>query len=436
MQEVLNQLHSQASRILIYSKALGKWLLVSGIAGILCGLLGSAFHLGVDLANTLRLAHPWLIWLLPVAGLAIAGIYALFSVEGQSTNSIISEVQSGKGLKWSLIPSIFLSTLLTHLVGGSAGREGAALQMGGTIGFEVGKLLHLDDRDLRTATLAGMAAFFSALFGTPLAATIFAMAVISIGIIYHAALIPCLLASITAYEVSLLFHITPMHFTVAAPALSLGMMLRVSLLGALCGFVALLFCDTLHLFERKMEVFFPNPYVRAAVGGAALLGLSLLFPSGDYNGTGAGVIVRAIEEGQAQPLAFLLKILFTSVTLSAGFKGGEVIPSFFIGACFGCVMGPLLGIPAGFAAAVGLISVFCGAVNCPIASTFLAMELFGSAGVLYFALACALSFVLSGYTGLYSSQRILYDKLKARYIDVHATAFHEGEHTPMEEKYH
>lgn len=435
MKRLGNYLRAQGARILLYTKALGKWVLVSGIAGILCGLLGSAFHIGVDLANALRHQNPWLVWLLPVGGLAITGIYAFFSVEGQSTNSIISEVQSGKGLKLNLIPSIFLSTLLTHLVGGSAGREGAALQMGGTIGFEVGKLLHLDDRDLRTATLAGMAAFFSALFGTPLAATIFAMAVISVGLIYHAALIPCLIASVTAFEVSTLFSITPMHFTVSAPVVSLGMMFRVAVLGALCGFVALLFCDTLHLFEREMEKFFPNPYLRAVVGGAALLALSLLFPSGDYNGTGAAVIVRAIEEGQTRPLAFLLKILFTSLTLSAGFKGGEVIPCFFIGACFGCAVGPLLGIPAGFAAAVGLIGVFCGAVNCPIASTFLAVELFGSAGLLYFALACALSFVLSGYTGLYSSQRILYDKLKAQYIDVHANAFHEGEHTPMEEKH-
>ncbi len=436
MERFKNYLRAQGARTMLYTKALGKWLVVSGIGGVLCGLLGSAFHLGVDLANTLRLAHPWLIWLLPAAGLAITGIYAFFSVEGQSTNSIISEVQSGKGLKWNLIPSIFLSTLLTHLVGGSAGREGAALQMGGTIGFEVGKLLHLDDRDIRTATLAGMAAFFSALFGTPLAATVFAMAVISIGLIYHAGLIPCLIASITAYEVSLLFHITPMHFAVQVPAVALGMLLRVAVLGALCGFAALLFCDTLHLFEKEMERFFPNAYVRAAVGGAALLGLSLLFPSGDYNGTGAAVIFRAVEQGQAKPFAFLLKILFTSITLSAGFKGGEVIPSFFIGACFGCTVGPLLGIPAGFAAAVGLISVFCGAVNCPIASTFLAVELFGAEGLLYYALACALSFVLSGYTGLYSSQRILYDKLKAQYIDVHANAHHEGEHTPMEQKFH
>ena len=428
-------MRNKASMIMIYVRALAKWILVSGIAGVLCGLLGTAFHLGVDAVTAWRTAHHGFLWLLPAAGLTIAGIYAFFSVEGQSTNSIISEVQSGRGLKLNLIPAIFLSTLLTHLVGGSAGREGAALQMGGTIGFHVGRVLHLDDRDLRTATLAGMAAFFSALFGTPLAAAIFAMAVISVGILYHAALIPCLIASLTAYGVSTLFHVPPTRFAVSAPVLALPMLLRVAVLAALCAFLSIFFCNCLHRLEHIMEKYFPNPYIRVAVGGVALLGLSLLFPSGDYNGTGSAVIVRAVESGQAVPYAFLMKIVFTSLTLAAGYKGGEVVPSFFIGATFGCVMGPLLGIPAGFAAAVGLIAVFCGAVNCPIASTFLAIELFGAEGLLYYALACAISFALSGYTGLYSSQRILYDKLKAQYIDVHTNAYHEGEHTPAEEKY-
>ncbi len=422
-------------RILIYIRALLKWVLVSGIVGILCGLLGSAFHIGVGLADAFRVEHRWLIFLLPAAGVAIVAIYDFFGVEGQSTNSIISEVQSGRGLKLNLIPSIFLSTLLTHLCGGSAGREGAALQMGGTIGYETGKLLRLDDRDLRTVTIAGMAAFFSALFGTPLAATIFAMAVISVGLLYHAALIPCLLASMTAFGVSGLFRVSPTHFTVTAPALDLVMLLKVAALAALSAFVSMLFCDVLHWMEHEMKKRLPNPYYRVLFGAALLIALSLLFPSGDYNGAGAAVIHRAVELGEAVPFAFLLKILFTAVTLSAGFKGGEVVPCFFIGACFGCVVGPLLGIPAGFAAAVGLICVFCGAVNCPIASTFLAVELFGAEGMLYYALSCALSFTLSGYTGLYSSQRILYDKLKAQYIDVHANAYHEGDHTPMEEKY-
>ena len=435
LQGLSTLMRNKASMIMIYVRALAKWILVSGIAGVLCGLLGTAFHLGVDAVTAWRTAHHGFLWLMPAAGLSIAGIYAFFSVEGQSTNSIISEVQSGRGLKLNLIPAIFLSTLLTHLVGGSAGREGAALQMGGTIGFHVGRVLHLDDRDLRTATLAGMAAFFSALFGTPLAAAIFAMAVISVGILYHAALIPCLIASLTAYGVSTLFHVPPTRFAVSAPVLALPMLLRVAVLAALCAFLSILFCNCLHRLEHIMEKYFPNPYIRVAVGGVALLGLSLLFPSGDYNGTGSAVIVRAVESGQAVPYAFLMKIVFTSLTLAAGYKGGEVVPSFFIGATFGCVIGPLLGIPAGFAAAVGLIAVFCGAVNCPIASTFLAIELFGAEGLLYYALACAISFALSGYTGLYSSQRILYDKLKAQYIDVHTNAYHEGEHTPAEEKY-
>ena len=420
----------QTVQMRLYAAAIGKWTVVSFLIGCLCGGLGSAFHVGVEWVTVFRLTHPWLIWLLPAAGVAIVGLYHLLGVDGHSTNNIISEVQSGEGLRLNLIPAIFVSTLLTHLCGGSAGREGAALQMGGTLGYEVGRLFSLDERDIRTATIAGMAGFFSALFGTPLAAAIFAMAVISVGLLYHAALIPSLFSSLTAYGLSRLFGIEPVHYAVAAPEVGVFMFFRVVLLAAFCALVSSLFCDVLHHMEAAMRRWFPNSFLRAAVGGVALILLSLLFPV-DYNGTGTGVIRLAVEEGTAHPLAFLLKILFTSVTLSAGFKGGEVVPSFFIGATFGCAVGPLLGIPAGFAAAVGLIAVFCGAVNCPIASTFLAIELFGSEGVLYFAIACAVSFVLSGYNGLYSSQRILYDKLKAQFIDVHTNAYREGQ-KPLE----
>ncbi len=428
-------LQTLVARVLLYLGALGKWLLVSCMIGLICGAIGTAFHIGVDKVTEYRMMYPWFLWLLPVAGLLIVLIYKLFRVEGLSTNNIIAEVQSGNGLKTALIPSIFLSTVLTHLCGGSAGREGAALQMGGTIGFEIGKVLHLDDRDLRTATLAGMAAFFSALFGTPLAASIFAMAVISVGLIYHAALIPCLVSSLAAYWLSLLLGVPPTRFTVAAPAPEFLMFLKIAGLAALCAIVSGFFCRILHFTEQLLQSRIKNSYVRIIVGGIVIILLSQLFPGGEYNGAGTDVIARAVEKGQAPGWGFLLKILFTSLTLAAGFKGGEVVPSFFIGACFGCSVGPLLGIPAGFAAAVGMISVFCGAVNCPIASVFLAIEIFGADGMLFFALACALSFVLSGYTGLYSTQRILYDKLKAQYIDVRTNAYHEGEHTPMEMKY-
>ena len=204
-------------------------------------------------------------------------------------------------------------------------------------------------------------------------------------------------------------------------------MLKTAVLAALCALVSVLFCKTIHLVEHQLQKWIPNEWVRAVAGGCIIVALTALCRTTDYNGAGMEVITAAVEHGIARPEAFLLKLLFTAVTLACGFKGGEVVPSFFVGATFGCVVGPLLGIPAGVAAAVGLISVFCGATNCPIASIFLAVELFGDGGLLYFAVACGISYMLSGYSGLYSSQTILYSKLKAEYINVHTNAYHVGQ---------
>lgn len=411
----------------LYIRAFIKWLLVAAVMGTCCGVVGSLFHIGVYKATALRGEHPWLLWCLPLAGLAIVGFYKLTRTEGQGTNDIIEAVHHGKVLSIWLLPAIFVSTVLTHLCGGSAGREGAALQMGGTIGSFVGHLFGLDDRDQRTATMVGMAAFFSALFGTPLGATIFAIMVISVGVLYHAALVPCLVAALISYGVSLAMGVEPTRFTVTAPALEPGMLVRTAVLAALCALVSLLFCNTLHFVENQLKRWLPNAWVRAVVGGAAVVALTYLCGTTDYNGAGMEIITAAVEEGSVHPAAFLLKILFTAVTLGAGFKGGEVVPSFFVGATFGCLAGPLLGIPAGFAAALGLAAVFCGATNCPVASMFLAVELFGSDGLLYFALVCGISNMLSGYNGLYSSQTILYSKLKAQYINVRTNHHHAGE---------
>ena len=435
MRKMLESARAYLRHLGLYAKALAKWLLVAVLVGLPCGLLGSAFHIGVEYVTGLREAQPWVIWTLPAAGLLAVAIYKLLRAEGLGTNNILAEIQSGRGLKAALLPAIFLTTLLTHLAGGSAGREGAALQMGGTIGFGAGKLLRLDDRDLRTATMTGMAAFFAALFGTPLGATVFAMGVVSVGLLYHAAFLPCFMASLTAYGISLLLGVEPTRFAVAVPELGILNLLRVAGLAALCAIVSVLFCGALHHVESNLQKRVPNPWLRAALGGAAILALTLALGTTDYNGAGMPVITAAIEQGQARPLAFLWKIVFTALTLAVGFKGGEVVPSFFVGACFGCVVGPLLGLPAGFAAAVGLIAVFCGAVNCPMASMVLAVELFGAQGMLFYALACGLSYVLSGYTGLYSSQRILYDKLKAQFIDVHANAHREGDTTEAERQH-
>ena len=401
-----------------YPAVLGKWLAVGGLIGGVGGVIGSAFHIGVDYATRIRTAHPWILYLLPLLGLVIAGLYRLAKVEGKDTNAVIESVHFGKNVPVLLVPVIFISTVLTHLGGGSAGREGAALQIGGGIGYCTGHALHLGQKDLPLATLCGMSAVFSALFGTPLTAAVFAMEVISVGVFYYAGLLPCLTAALVGYLVSLLMGVPPTRFTVADPGMDAWTMLLVAVLAVGCALVSILFCRGMQETGRLAARLLPNPFLRVFVGGALVIGLTLLVGNTDYNGAGMEVVQRAIG-GEAVGWAWLLKLLFTAVTIGFGFKGGEVVPSFFVGACFGCVLGGFLGLPAGFGAAIGLVAVFCGAVNCPIASVFLSIELFGSGGVLYFAMACAISYLLSGYCGLYSSQTILYSKMRAEFINIH-----------------
>ena len=412
----MERLKERVAHIGQYAVTLLKWMVLGGVIGLVGGIIGSLFHIGVDTATQMRLAHPWVLYLMPVGGLAIVGLYKLCRLEGKGTNAIIESVHFGESVPILLVPVIFVSTVITHLCGGSAGREGAALQIGGGLGYEAGKLLHLGEKDLPLATLCGMSGVFSALFGTPLTATVFALEVISVGVLYYAGLVPCITAAMAAFGVSTLMGVEPTRFAVAMPPVTLETMVPVVALAILCAVVSILFCKGLHWTERLLDRGFRSPWVRVLAGSVLLIGMSLL-TNGDYNGAGMDVITRALA-GEADGWAWLLKILFTAVTIGCGFKGGEVVPSFFVGAAFGCFMGGLLGLPAGFGGAIGLVAVFCGAVNCPVASVLLSVELFGSAGAPYFAVACALSYLLSGYCGLYSSQTILYSKLRAEFINV------------------
>ena len=414
----MDKFKSGAIRVGKYFRTFYRWVLLSVVTGLVCGLVGSAFHLTVDFATGFRAQHQWLVFLLPVGGLAIAFIYRVSKTEGEGTNNIIDSIHDGDKVPILLVPVIFAATAITHLFGGSAGREGAALQIGGGIGYRVGRLLKLDDKDMRLVTLCGMSAVFAALFGTPLTATIFALEVISVGILYYSGLIPCLVASVTAYGVSLLFGIAPMRYSVALSPLELGLALRVCLLAVVCALVSIAFCVAMHKTEQFAAKLVKNIYLRAFIGGIIVIALTLIVGSESYNGIGTDVIASALGEGKAPTWGFLLKIIFTAVTIGFGFKGGEIVPTFFIGSTFGCVIGTLIGLDPGFAAALGLVSLFCGAVNCPIASVFLSIELFGAGGIVYFAVACAVSFALSGYFGLYSSQKIIYSKTKAEFINI------------------
>ena len=414
----MDRLKERLAHIGLYVAALLKWVAVGALVGGVGGFVGAAFHLGVGYATEVRQAHPWILYLLPLGGVVIAGLYKLCKLEGKGTNAVIESVHFGKSIPTLLVPLIFVSTVITHLLGGSAGREGAALQIGGGIGYRTGSLLHLGEKDLPLATLCGMSGVFAALFGTPLTSTIFALEVISVGVLYYAGLLPCFTASLTGYYIALVMGVEPTRFTVAMPALEWGTLGLTALLAVGCALVSILFCRGLHITEHAAACWMKNGFVRAAVGGAVIVLATVLLGTADYNGAGMDVIERAMT-GQADSWAWLWKLAFTAVTIGCGFKGGEVVPSFFVGATFGCVFGGLLGLPPAFAAAVGLVAVFCGAVNCPIASVILSVELFGAGGMAYFAAACAISYLLSGYCGLYSSQTILYSKLKAEFINVH-----------------
>ena len=393
-----------------------QWFFLAIPTGLICGLVGTLFHLSVERVTELRADQPWLLFLLPAAGLLITALYKATKCEGVGTNNVIRAVQSGEPVSILLVPAIFLGTVLTHLCGGSAGREGAALQMGGSIGWNVGTLLHLKDHDRRTATISGMAAFFSALFGTPLTAALFAMMVEDVGLTFTSAFVPAFTSALIAYGCSLAFGIAPTHFAITAPELTVWSAFLVILLGFACAAVSRLFCGLLHFMEHKVPQLLPNPWLRVFVGGVAVIAFSYLFGVGRYNGAGMGVITAAVEQGEALPWDFLCKIFLTALTLSCGFKGGEVVPSFFVGATFGCVFGPLLGLPAGFAAAVGLVSIFCGATNALIPSILMGFELFSGAGLELIALGCGICYMLSGHHGLYSSQTFVTNKLRSEYM--------------------
>ena len=393
-----------------------QWFFLAIPTGLICGLVGTLFHLSVERVTELRADQPRLLFLLPAAGLLITALYKATKCEGVGTNNVIRAVQSGEPVSILLVPAIFLGTVLTHLCGGSAGREGAALQMGGSIGWNVGTLLHLKDHDRRTATISGMAAFFSALFGTPLTAALFAMMVEDVGLTFTSAFVPAFTSALIAYGCSLAFGIAPTHFAITAPELTVWTAFLVILLGFACAAVSRLFCGLLHFMEHKVPQLLPNPWLRVFVGGVAVIAFSYLFGVGRYNGAGMGVITAAVEQGEALPWDFLCKIFLTALTLSCGFKGGEVVPSFFVGATFGCVFGPLLGLPAGFAAAVGLVSIFCGATNALIPSILMGFELFSGAGLELIALGCGICYMLSGHHGLYSSQTFVTNKLRSEYM--------------------
>ncbi len=395
-----------------------RWIVLGVLTGAVTGLIGTGFYYAVRFATSFRMDHSWTIFLLPLGGLAIAAMYHLAGeTEDPGTNLVIHTITGDGSIPLRKAPLVIAATTLTHLFGGSSGREGAALQFGGSIGYNLGLLFRLKEGDRRIITMCGMSAAFAALFGTPLTAAFFAMEMSSVGILYYAALVPCALSALTASALAEYLGAEKEVFYVrVVPELSVKSGISYGLLAILGALAAVLFCIALHTAGRLYGKYLKNRYLRIFTGGVIVMALTLLSGTRMYNGAGMSVINSAVQ-GNAPPEAFLLKMLFTALTLGAGYKGGEIVPSLYIGATFGCLFSNLFGTLPALSAAIGMGALFCGVTNCPIASLLLCFELFGYLGMPYYLIAIAFSYTFSGYYSLYSAQKIVYSKTENKYIN-------------------
>ena len=395
--------------------------------GFASGLLGAAFLFALREAQTFFLwsevassrgSAPRALFALPFVGLAIVWAYRRCGLSVDAgTNQVVESLHTSRRASLFLAPLIFFSTAATHAFGGSSGREGAALQLGGCVGLGLGRLFRVKRETMRAAIYSGMAGGFASVFGAPLAATIFALEIGCVGTVYYPAFLPSLIAATAGASIT--FRLGFSHFTYSLPHFeptSFFAAFQALALGLLCGAACVFFCTTLRFASRSLTRRFPNDYLRAFFGGLCVAVGAVALGSVAYNGAGFDLIQRALS-GEARPWDFALKTLFTAATLGAGFKGGEIVPCLAVGSTFGCWIAPFLGLEPSFGAALGMISTFCGATNCPLASLALSVELFGADAALFFALACGASYATSGHAGLYQSQRILYSKSTDRPFD-------------------
>lgn len=381
-------------------------LLGAVITSVLCGGVGALFAHTLKFANNTFLSFNWLVYLLPLGGILTVLLFKLLKLEGKNIHTVFSDVKNDGETPFLLSVAIFIGTAITQFFGGSAGKEGAALQIGSGIASPIAHKLKLRQNNHKILLLCGMTAMFSAVFTAPLTALAFGLEIIYISRkFYLKAVLPLAVSSLSAYGIALLLGVHPERFVLhALPKFSTLSFLKIAGLILVCAAVCILFCLALHLTGNLFKKLFKNTYLRVIIGGVLVIGLTVLVGNNDYNGGGMHVIERVIETGSVFYFAFLFKIIFTAITNASGFKGGEIVPALFVGATVGAALGGMLGLPPSFAAAVGMVALFCGATKCTVAAFMLGLEFFGMGGIGYFALAALLSRAVTANIGLYNAE--------------------------------
>ncbi len=386
-----------------------QWLVLGVLVGLGCGASSAVFLHALDRATSFRVEHAWLIYTLPLAGLLIGLLYDRFGKPIRGGNNLVLDTvhEDSPQIPLRMGPMVLVGTVLTHLFGGSAGREGTAVQMGASFADLIAHRFKVTRETRRQILAAGVAGGFGSVFGTPIAGTIFGLEVVTIGKMDYAALFPALVAAIVGDQVTRALGVK--HTAYPSPAaLDLGPLVlgKWVVFGLAVAAVSVVFVELTHRLKKLLERRIPRLPLRMMVGGAVVVALWKLFGTDDYLGLGVPTIVRAFTDPHLPWFAFAAKLLFTAVTLSAGFLGGEVTPLFFVGAALGNLLGRGLGLPLDLAAGVGLAALFGAAANTPIALSIMAMELLGASVAPHVVIVAVIAYLMSGHRGIYPAQRL------------------------------
>ncbi len=392
---------------------LGQWILLGSLVGVLCGASSAVFLLLLERATEFRTGHEVIVYTLPIAGLIIGWLYERFGQPIKAGNNLVIDTihDEGPEIPLRMAPMVLIGTVLTHVFGGSAGREGTAVQMGASITDWVSHRLRVNKDVRRQLLAAGVAGGFGSVFGTPIAGAVFGLEFIVLGRIEYDALVPALIASVIGDMTTRALGVGHTHYP-AAPHVPLTPLLLLKWLAfaAAVAIVTTVFIELTHFIKKRGEKYIRRLPLRMFLGGLVVVGLWKIVGTSDYLGLGVPMIVRSFEDPNLPVYAFALKLVFTAVTLGAGFLGGEVTPLFFVGAALGSVLARLLGIPIELGAGVGLAAVFAASSNTPLALSIMAMELVGAPVFPHVVIVCVFAYLLSGHRSIYPAQRLLNGK--------------------------